>query len=327
MIISEVLGERPARLWRLALQAGVTGVVSRLPIGKDGRASVDYMDLLYLVKRYADSGFRVEAFEPGIEWELDNVRIGKDIDRRDEEIDRCKTLIRHLGKLGVPVLCYNFMAHFNWLRTSLALPTRGGALVTGYDHALMAGAPLTDSGVVTEEQLWDNLVCFLRQVVPVAEEAGVCLSLHPDDPPVSPIRGIGRIITSAAALKQAVTLVPSEFSGITMCQGTLAAAGEDVPRTIRDFGRQGLIKYVHFRDIRGTKTSFVETFHDDGQTDMAEAIRAYKEVGFAGPVRVDHVPTMEGENNDDPGYEAMGRLYALGYLRGLLEGTGAEKSD
>jgi mannonate dehydratase len=320
--IAEVLSAAPDRLWHLAKQAGVPGVVSRLPLGADGRASVDYMDLLHLIKRYEDFGFRVEVFEPGYEWELHNVRIGTDKDRRDEEIVQCKTLIRNLGALGVPVLCYNFMAHFNWVRTSLAIPTRGGALVTGYDHALMKDAPLTGAGVVTEEQLWENLRHFLREVVPVAELAGVRLALHPDDPPVSPIRGIARIITNAAALKQAIELVPSEYSGVTFCQGTLATAGEPISQTIREFGRRNRIFYVHFRDVRGTANKFSETFHDDGQTDMAAAIRAYKEIGFEGAVRVDHVPTMEGEDNDNPGYESMGRLFALGYLKGLLEGSG-----
>ncbi|WP_307720007.1 mannonate dehydratase [Paenibacillus koleovorans] len=319
--MSEVLSTAPDRLWQLARQAGVTGVVSRLPLSPDGRASVDYMDLLQLVKRYEDFGFRVEAFEPGYEWELDHVRIGTDKARRDEEIAACKRLIRHLGALGVPVLCYNFMARFNWVRTSLALPTRGGALVTGYDHACMKDAPLTDSGVVTEEQLWENLQYFLREVVPVAEQAGVRLALHPDDPPVSPIRGIARIITSAAALRQAIQLVPSEYSGITMCQGTLAAAGEAIPEKILEFGGLNRLFYVHFRDIRGTAERFSETFHDDGQTNMAEAVRAYRKIGFHGPVRVDHVPTMAGEDNRTPGYESMGRLFALGYLRGLLDGT------
>ncbi|MBO9610179.1 MAG: mannonate dehydratase, partial [Paenibacillaceae bacterium] len=114
---------------------------------------------------------------------------------------------------------------------------------------------------------------------------------------------------------------------VTMCQGTLATAGEDVPRAIRHFGRQGKLFYVHFRDVRGTAEKFVETFHDEGQTDMYEAMKAYAEIGFDGAVRVDHVPTMYGENNGDPGYETMGRLFALGYLKGLTEAAARETSS
>lgn len=317
--LAEVLAPHPDRMWQLAAQAGVTDAVGRAPKRSDGSLSTDFMDLLHLKRRYEDFGLRLSVLEPGYEMMLPRVKMG--LEGRDEELAEVLTLIRHMGKVGIPVLCYNFMAHFNWIRTSLNIPERGGALVTGYDHALMKDAPLTEYGIVSEERLWDNLRYFLERAVPVAEEAGVKLSLHPDDPPLSPVRGIGRIITSARAIQRALDLVPSPNSGVTMCQGTLATAGEDIPATIRHFGRQNKIFYVHFRDVRGTPEKFVETFHDNGQTDMFEAIRAYLEVGFAGAARVDHVPTMAGEENGDPGYETAGRLFALGYLQGLLEGA------
>jgi mannonate dehydratase len=226
-----------------------------------------------------------------------------------------------MGALDIPVVCYNFMAGFNWMRTSVSTPTRGGALVTSYNHALMKNAPLTPAGVVSEERLWDNLQYFLERVIPVAEESNVNLALHPDDPPVSPIQGISRIITSAEALKRAINLVPSPNSGVTFCQGSLAAASADIPHEILELGKAGKIFFVHFRDIRGKAHEFCETFHDDGQTDMFAAVKAYREVGFDGPVRIDHVPTMEGENNREPGYGEVGRLFALGYLKGLAEGA------
>jgi mannonate dehydratase len=113
--------------------------------------------------------------------------------------------------------------------------------------------------------------------------------------------------------------VPSEYSGITMCQGTLATVGEDIPSIIRKFASQNKIFFVHFRDVRGTPDKFEETFHDDGKTDMLEAMKTYYEVGFKGPARPDHVPTMEGEDNDNPGYELLGRLYGVGYIKGLME--------
>jgi len=238
---------------------------------------------------------------------------------RDEEIEQICEMLTNMGAAGIGVWCYNFMAVFGWLRTSTSTLTRGGALVTSYDHALMETAPLTEFGTVSEEQLWDNFAYFLERVVPVAERARVKLALHPDDPPISPIRGIARIITSVDALKRAIELVPSEWNGLTFCQGTIATMGADIPAAIRYFGERQKIYFVHFRDIRGTASRFVETFHDDGPTDMLEAMRCYQEIGFDGPIRPDHVPTLEGDDNITPGYTTRGRLYAIGYMRGLME--------
>lgn len=276
--------------------------------------------MLHLRESFRNYGLRLEVIEPGLDGQMHDMKLGTD--KRDLDIECCKQLIRNMGALGISVFCYNFMAKFNWVRTSTTTPTRGGALVTSYDHALMKDAPLTDAGVVTAEKLWDNLKYFLEAVVPVAEEHGVKLALHPDDPPVDSIQGISRIITNAQAMQKVLDLVPSKCSGITLCQGTLAAAGEDIPTVIREFGHKDKIFFVHFRDVKGTAERFTETFHDDGQTNMLEAVKAYREVGFDGPVRIDHAPTLEGEDNREPGYAEMGRLYALGYLRGLLENAG-----
>jgi mannonate dehydratase len=323
--LAELLNAYPDRQWMWSKQVGVKHAIGRLPVNANGAASWDFMDLLHMKTRFEDFGLKLEVLEPGYEALMNNIKLGTE--QSDDEIEKVKMLIRHMGKLGIPVLCYNFMAYFNWIRTSLSVPTRGGALVTGYDHSLLEDAPPTEAGTVTEDELWTRLERFLKQVVPVAEEAKVKLALHPDDPPISPIRGISRIITSTDAIQRVLDLVPSEFSGVTLCQGTISASGEDVIEAIRKFGQQGKIFYVHFRDVRGGKEKFVETFHDDGQTDMFEAIRTYRSVGFDGPVRVDHVPTMDGEDNASPGYAAVGRLYALGYLRGLLEGAGYEMNN
>jgi mannonate dehydratase len=248
---------------------------------------------------------------------MDGIRLG--LPDRDAEIEDICEFLTAMGAAGIPVWCYNFMAVFGWLRTSFTIPTRGGALVSGYDHTLMERAPLTEAGPVSEERLWENYGYFLERVVPVAERAGVKLALHPDDPPISPIRGVARIFRSVDALKRAVEMVPSDYHGITLCQGTVSTMGADVPATIRYFGERGKIHFAHFRDVWGTATCFVETFHDDGQTDMLEAMRCYRDVGFDGPMRPDHVPTMAGDLNDTPGYTTRGRLYAVGYMRGLIE--------
>lgn len=314
--IAEVLPSRPGPLWKLVRQAGVNHVVAGLPYGESGSEKPwDYMPLMRMKQRFVDAGFEVAVIESSPP--MDRIRLG--LPGRDEEIDWFRTMLGNMGALGIPVVCYNFMAVLGWLRTSVAAPGRGGALVTGYDHEVMRNAPPTEAGEVSEERLWENLEYFLRQVVPVAEEAGVKLALHPDDPPLSPIRGIGRIMRSVEAFQRAIDLVPSPVNGITMCQGNFTLMTDDLPSVIRHFGQQGKIHFVHFRDVRGTPERFVETFHDEGQTDMLACMRAYREIGFEGVLRPDHVPTLEGDSNDSPGYSTIGRLYAIGYIRGLRE--------
>jgi mannonate dehydratase len=167
--------------------------------------------------------------------------------------------------------------------------------------------------------LWENLEYFLRRVIPVAEQAGVKLAMHPDDPPLSPIRGLGRIMRSVENFQRLLDLVPSPANGLTLCQGNFSLMTNDLPGAIRHFGRQGKLYFAHFRDVRGTSEKFVETFHDEGQTDMAACMRAYSDIGFEGVLRPDHVPTMEGDSNADPAYSSIGRLFAIGYIKGLRE--------
>jgi mannonate dehydratase len=317
--LADVLPAYPNRLWTLAKQMGVTHAVTGVPDSPDGPPPWDYLHLLRLKERFKDGGFELAVIESAPASIMEPIKLG--LPNRDERIERFCELIDNMGRVGIPVMCHNFMAGFGWMRTSLSTPARGGALVSSYDHALMKDAPLTEWGVITEEQLWDNMSAFLKKVVPVAEKAKVMLAVHPDDPPISPIRGISRILTNPDAFQRVIDMVPSPYNGITMCQGNFSTMGADVPAEIRRFGRQGKIGFVHFRDVRGTPDHFSETFHEEGQTDMFETMRAYDEIGFAGPLRLDHAPTMAGESNDNPGYEAMGRLYAIGYIKGLMEGV------
>ncbi|MBB6690948.1 mannonate dehydratase [Cohnella xylanilytica] len=313
MLLAEFLPSRPNRLWSLSRQMGLGHAVGPLPW--EEKEPWEYVPLLHMKRRFEDAGLKLEV----IESMPPSNRIKLGAPGRDEEIETFKRFVENMGAVGIPVLCYNFMAQFNWFRTSTTTVTRGGALVSSYDHSLLKDAPLTEAGIVTEERLWDNLKYFLERIVPVAEKAKVKLALHPDDPPISPIRGVSRILRSADALQRAIDLVPSEYSGVTLCQGTLTTAGEHIPSVIRRFAAQNKLFFVHFRDVRGSAEKFEETFHDDGQTDMLEAMRTYYEVGFSGPARPDHVPTMEGEDNANPGYELLGRLYGVGYIKGLME--------
>lgn len=264
--------------------------------------------------------------ESGLEWTvLEGVNLTRaqlGVEGRDENIEDFLNLIKACSEAGQEIICYNWMPAVNWSRTDTARIDRGGSLVTAFDIE-EADPALTEYGdEFTHEDLWDNLEYFLNAVVPEAERYGIKLALHPDDPPVERLRGIPRIITSVDALKRMTQIYPSPSNGLCFCQGSIASQGRDVDihAAIRWFGERGLIHFVHFRDIRGTPENFVESWHDDGQNDMYEAMKAYYEVGFRGPIRPDHVPTIIGyEENRYPGYNDLGALFAFGYIRGLME--------
>jgi len=318
--LATVFGPGDTTAWRMAKQCGVGYVVGGIPLApRPGlgaeRQPWSYTSLLHAKTAYNDAGFEFAVIES--RPPLNKAKLG--LPGRDEEIEAACDLVRNMGALGIPVWCYEWMPVLNWLRTSTTVPSRGGALATGYDHDLMRNAPLTEAGVVTEEQLWENLQYFLERVVPMAEKANVRLAMHPDDPPLSPIRGLGRIMRSVENFQRLIDLVPSPVNGIALCQGNFTLMTDDLPSVIRHFGRQDKIFFVHFRDVRGTPEKFVETFHDDGQTDMLACMQAYRDIGYEGVCRPDHVPTMEGDVNDRPGYSSVGRLFAIGYLKGLRE--------
>lgn len=291
---------------RLSSQIGVEQIVLRYP-------GQDYLKLINFKTRIEGFGLQLGVIEGYLP--IENIKLGNEA--RDEEIEQMKTLIRHAGAAAIPLLCYNFMAGSDWSRTSVREVGRGCSWVSGFNAELLKQAPPSPLAPITADELWENLEYFLQQVVPVAEEAGVTLVMHPDDPPLPEVIGLARIMNRVGNFERLVSLVPSPNNAICFCQGTFAEMGVDIPATIRRLGSH--IRYVHFRDVIGTAENFVESFHDNGQTNMYEAMCAYRDIGFDGPMRPDHVPQLAGEDDGEPGYTMLGRLFAVGYMRGLIQ--------
>ena len=314
MRLATVLTPETDEQLRLAAQTGVEEVVLRYP-------GPDLQELIRQKQRINSFGLDVSVIEGYLP--IENIKLGND--RAGEEMELVARLIRQMAECEIPILCYNFMAGSDWVRTRLDVKERAGALVTGFDLREAEQALSLEGSqhrqltadAISAAQLWENLERFLEVVLPVAESEGIALAMHPDDPPLDEFLGRARIMNRVENFERLLALAPSPSNALCFCQGTFAEMGADIPSTIRRFG--SAIRYVHFRDVRGTADSFVETFHDNGQTDMVAAMEAYRDIGFEGPLRPDHVPQLSGEEDGEPGYTILGRLYAFGYIRGLLQ--------
>ena len=311
MILSDYFRSEHDTAWDFALASGVKHAVIRLP--EDGK--FDYADRAHwdaLVKKFIDFGVTPVAIEPMPNELHDHIKIGDE--KRDESIAHVISMFPHMRAHGIDTICFNWMAHIGWLRTSSNYPERGGARVTEFD---MSEFVPTDARI-TADTLWKNYEYFVRAVVPHAEHYGIKLGLHPDDPPVPRLGNVERIMISKKNIKRAISdFVQSPSLGITMCQANYFVMGEDLESTISELADK--IFMVHFRNTTGTPEHFRETYHDNGDIDMARVMRAYIQNGVNVPIRVDHVPTMAGEISTLPGYDAMGRLFAIGYLKGILD--------
>lgn len=315
MILADFLPATPDRSWQLAKQVGVSHAICKCAPELTGLAAPDQLDTLRTIRdRFAAEGLILYGLE-GDEFDMQRIKLGQP--GRDDDIARYQQMLANMGTLGIPLLCYNFMATIGWYRTHPHVPARGGAISNRFQLSAIDPTPVAPGLRVTEEQLWDNYTYFITRVLPVAEAAGVKMGLHPDDPPLSPLRGVGRILTSADAFARAMALSDSPSHGITYCQANFLAMGEDIVATARRFADR--IVFVHFRDVSGDRTDFTETFHDNGPTDMAAMLKLYAKLGFTGPIRVDHVPSMAGEENLPHGYAQLGRLFAIGYMKGILD--------
>jgi mannonate dehydratase len=305
---------------RLASQIGIThAVVGVLPALR--RVPRDrYVETLQKIRGDFQTAGMVIAGVESHPVPAEKTKLG--LPGRDEEIENYIAAIQALGQVGVPMICYNWMAGLGWYRTRVDVPGRGGALISEFDNEVAKRQGLTEWGEVSEEKIWSNLEYFLKAIIPVAGQAGVKMALHPDDPPLSPLRGISRILTSADSFRRVLDMVPSPVNGITFCQANFMLMGEDIVALVREWCAQKKIFFVHLRDVEGTREHFRETFHDSGPTNLAEMLRVYHECGFEGPMRPDHAPTLDGESNDRPGYAVGGKLFAIGYMKGAMDALG-----
>ena len=271
----------------------------------------------------------------------EDIKLGKP--SRDRLIANYQQTIRNLGANGIKVICYNFMPVFDWTRTSLAkvlpdgsttltfstqeidaIDVSHGISLPGWDSSYKAEelkALLAEYAKVDAEKLWEHLGYFLKAIVPVAEQSGIRMAIHPDDPP-RPIFGLPRIVKDRDDLARLLKIVDSPANGLTLCSGSLGAGPQNnVEALVREFGGLGRIHFAHLRNVKvNAAGDFEETAHKSecGSLDMAAIVKAYHDVGFEGYARPDHGRMIWGETGK-PGYGLYDRALGAVYLNGLWE--------
>lgn len=297
--------------------------------------------ILALKRRIEDAGLKFEVVESVPVHE--DIKLG--LPSRERLIANYQQSIRNCAAAGIKVICYNFMPVFDWTRTEMVHALPDGSTTLRFDADMVRqidpsegiSLPGWDSSYapeelralldsykgVTEDQLWRHLAYFLGQIIPVAEEAGIRMAMHPDDPP-QPIFGLPRIVKNRDDLMRLVMAVDSSANGITLCSGSLGAdLCNNVESLVREFGAMGRIPFAHLRNVAVDENgSFHETSHRscDGSLDMAAIVRAYADVGFDGYARPDHGRMIWGETGK-PGYGLYDRALGAVYLNGLWEAT------
>lgn len=283
-------------------------------------------ELLDLCGAARAEGLKIEAVENFDPAHWHDVLL--DGPKKRQQLENLKTIIRRLGQAGIPIMGYNFSIAGVCGRVTGPF-ARGGALSVGMDGALETPmpngmvwnmvydehAPAGCVPPITHHELWRRLDDFLKELTPVAEEAGVKLALHPDDPPLPTMRGQPRLVYQPHMYQRVLDLNPSPANALEFCLGTLAEMTEgNVYEAIEQYSRQGKLAYVHFRNIRGKVPHYRETFVDDGDIDMLRVLRILKKNNFNGVLIPDHTPQM---TCDAPWHAGM--AYALGYMRAALQ--------
>jgi D-mannonate dehydratase len=314
--LAELFGNPASQDVKIAKQLGVNHVIAGMNLSSARREQ--YVEQAQKIKdSWTAAGMKIAGVE-GHPVAFEKLKLG--VEGAEEEIENTKWAIEALSKTGIPMICYNFMAGLGWTRTNTKIEERGGAMTSEFDLEASKAMGLTRSGEVSEEKMWANITRFIKEVMPVADKFGVRMALHPDDPPISPLRGIARILTNAQAYRRVMDIVPSPMNGITFCQANFTLMNENVYALAKEWTLKKKIFFVHFRDVKGTREKFRETFHDNGPTDMVRMLQIYSKAGFNGPIRPDHAPTIEIDRNDTrSGYTMGGKVFAFGYMKGIMD--------
>ncbi|SDI43891.1 mannonate dehydratase [Propionivibrio dicarboxylicus] len=328
----------PVTLENIRQIPGMVGIVSAIydvPVGEVWPVE----KLQALRDRIERAGLKFEVVESVPTHE--DIKLGKP--SRDRLIANFQQNIRNCAAVGVKVICYNFMPVFDWTRTEMAKELPDGSTTLSFDAAEVAKidpekgislpgwdasykpeelkALLEEYKSVDEQKLWANLEYFLKAIIPVAEEVGVKMAMHPDDPP-RPIFGLPRIMKNRDDYARLIGIVDSPSNGITLCSGSLGAdLCNSVESMVREFGAKGRIHFGHLRNVKvEADGSFYESTHRscDGSLDMAAIVKAYYDTGFDGYWRPDHGRMIWGETGK-PGYGLYDRALGAVYLNGLWE--------
>jgi len=308
----------PARYNTRVTRRGLAPAADRGPAPGAMLSPWDADELSRIRRKIVSAGLKPEMVNLGRP-----VRILHGKPGRDEELENFKKCIRAAGKAGIPVVEYNFTP----LRASEGYSHttgRGKAGLRDFDYDRVKELPpLENVGTHTREHLWERLTAFLKEVVPVAEEANVRLALHPNDPPIPVFRGAAQPVRTLADLKRLIDTFDSPSNGITLDTGVITETGEDAVEAIRYFGSRDRINHVHFRNVRIEVPcyKYVEVFHDEGDCDMLACMKAFDEVRYTRLVIPDHTPEFSG---DTVGSQ-MGWAFALGYLHALRHGAEASR--
>jgi len=330
---------------------GVKSVITTL-YGKKPGEVWSKEEILDLKKTVEDSGLSIAGIESvNIH---DSIKTGSS--ERDAYIAHYITTLRNLGEAGLRLVCYNFMAVFDWTRSDLAKKRSDGATVMAYDQAVIDKIDPHDISTamnaqsngyalpgweperleklkelfalysgIDEDKLFAHLKYFLEAIMPVCEQYGIKMAIHPDDPAWS-VFGLPRIMTGKENLLRLMKLVDHPFNGITLCTGSLGTnPRNDIPSIIRALGGER-IHFAHIRNLRHNGPgNFEEAAHlsADGSLDMYAIVKALYDSGFNGPIRPDHGRMIWGETSM-PGYGLYDRALGIAYISGLWEAV--EKS-
>lgn len=274
-------------------------------------------ELTAIRDRYAEFDLAWAIAESGPA--IDRIVLGKEGWKAQTE--RYKRILRIIGDLGVGIVAYNFMPQVSddamVIRTDLDARARGGAQTSRFALAEIGpGTMPHDESAIPRAEMWRNLERFLEDVLPVAEAAGVKMAMHPDDPPMSPLCGLERIMDRVESFERLLAFSSSPSNALTFCAGCFGELGVDVVALFERFADR--IPYVHVRNIEGPPTDFIETFPDEGRIDLPGLVASFEGRGYDGFVRPDHAPLLATDGDEMPaGYGIQGHIFTIGYLRGL----------